>query len=377
MPFPALMVLDGERRSALGIVRSLGQKGIPVIVGSNNSPGKSALSRYIQLGFTYITEDDELEKAHSVIIKQIRLLRPEVLMPVFDTGWSVVYKFYDDYSSLTNIVPNPGRELFEKLQDKHCLTDLAEKYAIPIPKTYRFKTIAEALSISKSLPYPVLLKPRKGSGGISIKRAVNARQLADILKHTKEVPLIQEEIYGEDLELTILSVHGEPLAISAYMSLRNAPLPYGPPVACRTIWDENLIRIGTDFLKKIGYHGVAHLDFRRDRRDGEPKMLDFNARIAGTNDISLRSGLDFGFLLYKLAIGESPKPSFAFGSGLEFRWLMPGELMHLKQTPYKIQTLQNLSKWNNVHTDISLTDPLPNVAMVFDIFKRLVKKLKP
>ena len=175
----------------------------------------------------------------------------------------------------------------------------------------------------------------------------------------------------------MLCDHGKPITFSAYVSLRNAPLPYGPPVACRTIEDENLIRIGTEFLKKIRYHGVAHLDFRRDRRDGEPKLLDFNARLAGTNDVSLCSGIDFGYMLYRLAIGEILEPSFTFEKGKEFRWLMPGELMHLKQTPNKIQTLWKLSKWNNVHTDISLTDPLPNMAMVFDVFKRLLGKLKP
>jgi len=377
MPFRTLMVLDGEMRAALGIVRSLGRMGVPIIVGSHNSPGKSALSKYIQRRFTYVTQDEGLEEAHSIIIQQVRRLRPEVLMPVFDTGWSVVYKFYEDYVSLTNIVPNPGRELFEKLQDKHCLNDLAENYGVPIPKTYRFKSIDDALSVRHSLPYPILLKPRKGNGGIGIQRAENAGQLAKILEQREDLPLLQEQIDGEDLELTVLCVHGEPLAVSTYVSLRNAPLPYGPPVACRTIRDNNLVRTGVNFLRKIRYHGVAHLDFRRDRRDGQPKLLDFNARIAGTNEISLSSGIDFGFLLYRLAIGENPKPSFAFDTGREFRWLMPGELMHLKQTSHKIQTLRNLSKWNNVHTDISLSDPLPNVAMVFDIFKRLGSKLKP
>ena len=35
MSWPKCMVLDGETRAALGIIRSLGKKGIPIIVGSN------------------------------------------------------------------------------------------------------------------------------------------------------------------------------------------------------------------------------------------------------------------------------------------------------------------------------------------------------
>ena len=375
MSFRTLMILDGEMRAALGIVRSLGRMGIPMIVGSHNSRGKSALSKYIRQSFTYEVKEDGLESAHSMIIQRVRTLRPEVLMPVFDTGWSVVHKYYEDYTSLTTIVPNPGRELFEKLQDKHCLADLAEYYGVPTPRTYRFKSTDDALSVRHSLPYPILLKPYKGNGGIGIQRAENADQLAKKLERGENLPLLQEQIDGEDLELTVLCVHGEPLSVYTYLSLRNAPLPYGPPVACRTIRDENTVRIGTEFLRKILYHGVAHLDFRRDRRDGQPKLLDFNARLAGTNDVSLYSGIDFGHMLYRLAMGEALEPSFAFEKGKEFRWLLPGELMHLKQTPYKIRTLKSLSRWSNVSTNISLRDPLPNVAMAFDIFKRLLRKL--
>jgi len=149
--------------------------------------------------------------------------------------------------------------------------------------------------------------------------------------------LIQEYIRGEDLELTILCVRGEPIAGSAYLSLRNAPLPFGPPVACISIKDDELVKIGCNFLKTIGFHGVGHLDFRRDHRDGIPKLFDFNVRVAGTNDISIRTGIDFGFMLYQLAAGQQLAPCFDYEIGREFRWYLPGELRHFVQTQQKIK----------------------------------------
>ena len=48
-----------------------------------------------------------------------------------------------------------------------------------------------------------------------------------------------------------------------------------------------------NFLKKLNYAGVGHLDFRKDCSDGETQLFDLNVRLAGANDISISSGLDF------------------------------------------------------------------------------------
>jgi predicted ATP-grasp superfamily ATP-dependent carboligase len=316
-----------------------------------------------------------LAAAHATIIEQVRTLRPDILMPVFDPGWSVIYEYHEEYAHLTTIVPNPGRDLFEDLLDKGRLADYAEKHGVSIPKTFRPLTLDEAIGLKTHLSFPMLLKPPKSVSGVGIQRVDSVSDFVAALKRSHEIPIIQEYIEGEDLELTILCNYGEPIAGSEYLSIRNAPLPYGPPVACRTIQDDTLMGIGTGFLRKIGYHGVAHLDFRRDQRDGQPKLLDFNARLAGTNEISLFSGVDFAFMLYQLALGETVDPRFDYNLGIEFRWIMPGELRHFLQTDRKWQTAKELLKWRKVGTEISLRDPLPHVMMAIDGFRRLFGKI--
>ncbi|MBM4308766.1 MAG: ATP-grasp domain-containing protein [Deltaproteobacteria bacterium] len=375
MSFPTVMVLDGETRASLSIVRSLGQRGVPIVVGCNHPLGRSKFSRYAKEHFVY-PKDGPLTAIHSTIVEQVKRLRPDILMPVFDQSWEVVNSFYEEYTNLTAMVPNPGLKTSETLSDKGSLADWAEKYGVPIPKTYRPSTLKDALTLNSSLPYPVLLKPKRNTAGVGIQRVNNPKEFMEALRGTNDLPVIQEYIEGEDLELTLLSVYGESIAGSAYMSLRNSPLPYGPPIACRTIKDETIMAIGREFLKKIGYHGVAHLDFRRDRRDGTPKLLDFNARIAGTNEISIRSGIDFAFMQYQIATGEKVEPCFDYKAGVEFRWYLPGELRHFLHTPYKLKTLQNHLKWQNVFTDISFADPLPHAVIVVEGAYRLAKKLK-
>ncbi|MBT8366201.1 MAG: ATP-grasp domain-containing protein [Deltaproteobacteria bacterium] len=354
----------------------MGKKGIPVIVGSNNPMGRSGFSKHAQNRFVYPPKEAGIAVAHKSIIEQIRRWQPDILMPVFDQGWDIFHTYRDEYESLLKIVPNPGRELYFNLSNKSRLVDYALEAGVPIPQTLKAETIEEVHKLKKSLQYPVILKPHTGTAGAGICQVENAWQLSKILDQIQWVPLIQEPIHGEDLELTILCFHGEPIAGSAYLCIRKAPLPFGPPVACRSIKDDALMIIGCDFLKNIGFHGVAHLDFRRDRRDGIPKLLDFNVRVAGTNDISLQTGVDFGFMLYQLAVGEPVEPSFNYEIGREFRWFMPGELRHLIQTPHKFQTLGQWMKWRRVSTDFSLSDPLPQAAMLMDLFRRVYDSLR-
>ena len=372
MTLHSLMILEGESRAALGIVRSLGQAGIPIMVGGSWKFGRSQFSRYIKKCFVYPKPEEGLEVSHAAIIGKVRLWRPDILMPTDDEGWAVIYPNQEEYSRLTTIVPTPNKELFDAVIDKGCLAEYAEQYGVPIPEIFRPRSYEEALDLCDQLPYPVLLKSRRSWGGIGIRKVNNADELPEGLKEFIDLPIIQEYIEGEDLELTILCNHGNPIAGSVYKSLRNFPLPYGPPIACRTISNGSLLQTGLEFLKKLNYHGVAHLDFRVDRRDGKAKLLDFNPRIAGTNDISIRSGVDFAFMLYKLASGEQIQPCFNYKVGLEFRWLT-GELRHLLQAKNKLRTIGDLLHWRHVVTDFPLSDPVPNIIILFNLLRDLVQ----
>jgi predicted ATP-grasp superfamily ATP-dependent carboligase len=356
------MLLGSENRNTLGAARSLGHLGIPLIVGGAGRFASSNHSRFVCRHFTYPPVEEGMEAAGGAVRAAIEHWQPAVLLPSMDDSWALVYEYWDNFSELTSLVPAPGREIFERFTNKAFMTQHAVKNQVPVPATYFPKERSDALALSGELRYPVLIKPAGSTGGRGIRMAANPEDLESILEESKGTVMVQEYVEGEDLELTLLFFHGEPLAGSAYVSLRNHPLPYGPPIACRTIRDDQLMEFGIRMLKSLDYHGVAHLDFRRDRRDGVPKLLDFNVRLAGTNEISARSGVDFALMLYKLALGEKLEPCFEYRIGLEFRWVLFGEIQHLLKTPQKSKTIRELLRWRGVKTNVDLRDPLPHLA---------------
>ena len=365
-----VIVLDGDSRTAVGVVRSFVSHGLSVVVGSTTPFAKAAHSRGVKSRFRYDVPDGDPDAMHQRILEQVRRWQPRMLMPVFDQSWSIIYRFYEAFLGEGVVVPNPGPQVYAEMLNKRVLATRASELGIPIPKTLIPSTIEEARSLCGGLPYPVLLKAPTGTAGRGIHRATSPEEFLDKLEELDEVPVIQELVSGEDLELTILCDRGRPIAGHAYISLRNAPLPYGPPIACRSIREDSLLRIGCEFLSRIDYHGVAHLDFRRDQRDGVPKLLDFNARLAGTNDMSLYAGVDFGYMLFQLAIGERVEPCFDYETDQEYRWLLPGELRHLAATSHKMRTLGELLRWKNVGVDVRLRDPLPHVVALMEWLRR-------
>ena len=365
-----IMVLDGESRTTLGVVRSFTRKGLSVVVGSGHPLGRSNFSRGVKAHFTYDSSDTK--RAHAAILKRVERMRPRVLMPIANFGWSIVYTHYRDYAALTTVVPNPGKKYFDDLHDKWLLAGIAAQNGVSIPETVHPETRREALSLQPHLPYPVLLKPRRGVGGDNIRRVDRRHDFQRVLAGYQEMPVIQALVEGRDYELTLLCVQGDPLAGSVYISLRNAPLPYGPPSACRTIIDDELVTLGMTFLKKLGYNGVAHLDFRKDRRDNRFKLLDFSVRLAGTNDVSLCSGIDFGYMQYRLALGQTVEPAFAYAVGREYRWYLFNELRYLMKITPRAAAVRSHLKWRHVSTDISLVDPIPSFARLAEAARRLI-----
>jgi predicted ATP-grasp superfamily ATP-dependent carboligase len=370
------MILEGNSRTTLGVVRSLGRRGIPIFLGSSERLPKSGVSRYVTRRFAYPSGEAGDAAMHEAIMRHVQAWRPAVLMPAGgDEEWSTIYRHEAEYAAVTRIVPTPSWHQFSRLeQDKEYLYQLAIEHGVAIPATFVTRTLEEALALRDGLPYPVVVKPRRGAAGMGVLKVDEARALSALLNPGEVPPLIQECLDGEEIELTILCAHGEPLAASVYQTLRHFPIPYGPPTACVTVRDDRLIGETIRFMRRLAYHGVAHMDFIRDRRDGVAKLIDFNPALTGTNDISLASGVDFAWKLYRLALGERVEPGFACEEGVEYRWLLYGEFLHLLGTPHKLHTLRTMWPRRRVRTNVSLSDPLPHLTEGITMTRRHVAR---
>ena len=65
--------------------------------------------------------------------------------------------------------------------------------------------------------------------------------------------------------------------------------------------------------------------------DGTPYLMEINTRFWGSLQLAIDSGVDFPWLLYQLACGDTPDSVEEYRTGIRLRWLL-GDLDSLYLT---------------------------------------------
>jgi predicted ATP-grasp superfamily ATP-dependent carboligase len=74
------------------------------------------------------------------------------------------------------------------------------------------------------------------------------------------------------------------------------------------------------------------VEFKQDEADGEFKMMEINPKFWGSLDLAIASGVDFPFLLYKMAIDGDVNSVFSYVKGVRFMWPFPDDILHVFNT---------------------------------------------
>jgi predicted ATP-grasp superfamily ATP-dependent carboligase len=85
-----------------------------------------------------------------------------------------------------------------------------------------------------------------------------------------------------------------------------------------TVDEPEIIEPAERLLAALRFTGLVEVEFKRDPRNGQFKVLDINPRVWGWHTLSRRAGVDFPYLLWLLASGK-PVPRLRGRAGE--RWV--------------------------------------------------------
>jgi predicted ATP-grasp superfamily ATP-dependent carboligase len=71
-----------------------------------------------------------------------------------------------------------------------------------------------------------------------------------------------------------------------------------------TVDEPQVVEAAVRLLAKIKFTGIVEVEFKKDLRDGQYKLLDVNPRVWGWHTLGQRAGVDFPHLLWLLVKGE-------------------------------------------------------------------------
>lgn len=313
-------VVIGGDYQGLGIVRSLGRRGVPVCV-IDDEMSIARYSRYCTR-FAKVGALREERKIVDTLMETAERLGLE--------GW-VLYPTREELVAAISLnreelkrhyrVPTPAWSSVQWAWDKRNTYRLAQEVGIPIPATYYPETVEDLAALDQVRP-PFVIKPAIKENFVYATKAkawranshAELRELfaqAAALTGRGEI-MVQEMIPGggaQQFSYCAFFRDGEALGKLVARRRRQHPLEFGrASTYVETVDLPVLEEYSERFLRACGYYGLVEVEYKLDARDQQYKLLDVNARTWGFHSIGASAGVDFSYLQFADQAGLPVEP---------------------------------------------------------------------
>ena len=325
--------------TALGVVRSLGRAGIPVVCLLEKAQHPVAASRYVRsVHICPEPTEDALTAALLSVAQQQN--QPPPVFPTSDRHCLLLAKHQEeiDRSVLWHRVSLATVEWFT---DKALSHELAQRIGIRVPVTISVSTQEGVSAALAEVPRPWLIKPlghyvlREGGvvaghlssvlGGKAL-LSDSAEEVERVVSQAKEqgkAVCIQEYVPGGDdrvYEVHTYIRHGGAAAVFVGRKIRQHPRLFGS--ACYAVsvpdWrgDAELVQAvqwSLSFTREARFSGICHFEWKRHEGTGLAYFIEANPRVSQWGILATRSGTNLPLWAYMDLLGEMPQGSLGDG----------------------------------------------------------------
>jgi carbamoyl-phosphate synthase large subunit len=207
----------------------------------------------------------------------------------------------------------PSSEIARATYDKYETHLLLERNALPSPPTVLPEEDLDELR------YPVMVKPRRGSGARSIHLAHDPAQARFFVDYVPEPTMVQRAMGGPEISIDCLGDReGRCLNAIPRSMLESRG---GESIKGQVIRDEELIELGRRTMETLRVYGPATIQVFRDPDIGLG-ITDVNTRFGGAFPAPVYAALPgrtYPELIVRMAAGEHVEPHVGeFNEGLTF-----------------------------------------------------------
>lgn len=374
------LITDVDRRKALPIIRTLGEKGVKIIGIASHKMSLGSFSRYCAKVYICVDYKKNPIRFLEQFVDIVKIEQPDSLFPLEDEIIELLLQNIEMWNKYTKALL-PSLENFTQAYDKWKTIQLAKEIGIRVPESYLPGTDEDINSIAANASFRLIIKPRKSSGSRGL---VFLDCNSELLSQYKEVskkyaaPIIQERIpeggkgYGV---FTLFDDNMQLRAVFGHKRLREYPISGGPSTLRMSYQDKALIEQSVALARRMKLVGVAMFEYKENCPNNEKVLMEINPRFWGSLQLAIFSGINFPLLYHQILTGNDPQNQFSFEEGNLCRWLLPGDILHFLMNKNRFRMEPSFFDFFNKKQtyDIeSLRDPMPMFGIIWEGIRKLL-----
>jgi D-aspartate ligase len=378
---PAAIVLN-MFYTGLGIARSLGEQGIPVIGLTATKAIYGNFTRYADIRVC----PDSREFPEKLLAYLLRL-REElpvaaVLFPTRDHDVLFLDRYRKELETAFHLVL-PSKTTLQLCLDKWSSYTWAKAAAVATPRCWRIESRADLLQALPEVRFPAVLKPvaahqwRTGRnwelvGGrkaIPLQSASEATAAYETVMQADNLSLLQEMVPGGDDALWIAGCYldKDSRFIGGFTAQKLLQVPTGFGTGCivQSVDRPEILQQARVLLEKMRYSGIAEVEFKRNPVSQRLELIEVNPRPWDQHRLGHAAGVDLIHLAYCDRAGL-PLPVVGIPQA-GYKWIAEDVFVTLLLTSIwrgagNLRQLFRLASGRRTYAIFSISDPVPAVG---------------
>ena|ERR1043165_3770038 len=311
---PAVVVGGGDNCGGLGVVRSLGRAGVPVIAIDSDITAPALHSRYARKAI--MPELSGYSFVKNLQALQVRLNARPVLFLTSDEAVLTASQYRAELEPGYRM-RLPQHDRLAALMKKNDFQRLAAEHGFPIPRSVRIRSTNDFVSLA-GLNFPAVVKPSvKTEDYLShdFERGypVESREQAEgvIRRILPVLPdlIVQEWIEGPDSAIYFcLMYRGSEGAVASFTGRKLSIWPpgVGTTSSCTAAPEahDELHRLTEAFFAAMSFVGMGSMEYKRDARSGRFFMIEPTVgRVDWQEEVATLNGVNIPLAAYRHEIG--------------------------------------------------------------------------
>ena len=302
-----VLVLDGYGRQCAIVIKELHDLGCIITTLNTSKWDVGYASKYPKYKLIEPATRYDMAALKAVLDREISSGKYDVVFPMLEPATEVLWQNKDAYLQYVKYAV-ADEEGFHKAFDKQLTMELCMKNGINCPLTKMDdETMDEFL---RKVHFPLILKPRVGSGSRGIHKASNRKELDELINSGAvkvEEYVIQEFIKsGEVHRVSYTFIDDNNITKTSMLakSTRPYPLEIGTNSLYESCKMPEIASQAEKLLKLMNWHGYASVCFIESDDDHIPKVMEINGRISASIKTSYCCGAHVVRQILERAYGQ-------------------------------------------------------------------------